>query len=231
MSCLPHDVCEANEVWRDCGRCEKSCNDLTPCESECPQMCVCKDGFSRNDAGDCVEKCCPRLTCDEPRPCPDDMIEVKTPQQVVDGCLVACHQTTCMPKYLEDGAECGSEDEDIPEELRNLECRYPSSCLHADFDFIPVGPRQSPDAPYEPAVCGQYGAGIVVREYLDHVATNGARACDRACTDNDECVAWQYEHRGGGRLGYCTLVRSYNEQYPYFSYWWYTAHYVSALKR
>ncbi|KAL6743301.1 hypothetical protein Aduo_016355 [Ancylostoma duodenale] len=54
--------CSVNETFSQCGNiCEGKCSNVgnipRPCLPICaPEACACKDGFYRNEAGDCVEK-------------------------------------------------------------------------------------------------------------------------------------------------------------------------------
>lgn len=224
--CTVEPECGVNEVLTDCfNECEEpSCGDsaASNCTDTCTKGCTCAEGYFRKD-DECVlkEDCCDPLQCPEPRPCDSDEISVSNPVQVVDGCPVGCNTPVCVSKYIEDGEPCGSSCPSLPSNVNapNRQCRYPSTCLTSGYGGA--------DAP---AICGRRGAVIYGARFFRHLATHGVRMCNKACEEEDRCMAWQYRHRGRRHYGHCALVSSYYESYPYFSFWWYTHGYTSAIK-
>ncbi|EYC14144.1 hypothetical protein Y032_0041g365 [Ancylostoma ceylanicum] len=70
--CVPKGMkCSVNETFAQCGNiCEGKCSNVgnipRPCPPICaPEACACKEGFFRNEAGDCVEKKDCVLKCGE----------------------------------------------------------------------------------------------------------------------------------------------------------------------
>jgi Trypsin Inhibitor like cysteine rich domain len=66
--------CPANQEYKDCGpykTCEKTCDNPTAAGIPCPKICVkgcfCKNGFVKNEAGNCVplSQCPPKCPLNE----------------------------------------------------------------------------------------------------------------------------------------------------------------------
>ncbi|RCN28183.1 trypsin Inhibitor like cysteine rich domain protein [Ancylostoma caninum] len=120
--CVPKGMrCSINETFAPCGNiCEGKCSDVgnlpRPCRPICaPEACACKDGFYRNEAGDCVEKKDCVLSEEISHEDKEEMLKVCGENEKVNKCGRQCENnctqagkgpTKCKPLCAEPACVC-----------------------------------------------------------------------------------------------------------------------------